>query len=990
MMACLDDKGRLYIAESDGRNLTTKEEIEKELPRFVRRLVDKDGDGIYDQSTIFADNMTMPEGGLWHNGALYIISAPYLWRLEDTNNDGIADKRDKILGYMEFDGRANQHGPYMGPNGRFYFSGGHFGYQFKGPDGSMTGQSRAAGVFSCNPDGTDVRIEGQGGINPVDIEFTDTGEMLSTCAIYDSYGGRHDALIHWIYGGLTQRVYGLPLLHDTGHRLPATSRWGQVAPAGLVRYKGNHFGDSYKENLFACHFNTNEVIRLRLKKSGSTFITEEEKFISSDNIDFHPTDILEDADGSLLLLDTGGWLSWGCPFSKIAKPEVKGAIYRISRIDGPITKDARGEEIEWDSISLNKFTELLKDKRTAVREKASRSLIKSGDKAISAIEKSFIHSKSIQHQKQLLWTLSKIKSKRSLNLIRKSLESKSSSVRQIAARSVGILRDTESGPKLTALLEDDAPQVIRAAATALGQIKETDSINSLFKAISKNNADLHIQHAITYALIEIGSPNKTAHYLKGNSFPLLQKTSLRVLDKMQENALNPEMVVPLLKSPNLIVKEEAQRVISGRPKWKDQVIAVFKELTAKNKLTKNDTELIESILLSFSKEPDLHNIINSIITNTKSPILTKVRLLTTVGFMDNLPTGLLDILNTSLRSSSPKVKEATIALISKFDVEKTSVDTLKKIASDVNEKNTIRVAAMEVIAKHERSVNEKQFHYLAQIIRNQNAPAPLRGNASKALSWIIISPENQHQAIALCKLITEASPLQINHLTKPFIGSAPNFNKFNSSESINIIGIKLAAALSQVRSAIHINELKIIANAFPRSFKEAHSALSSLIKENPESDRAKKEKLESILAELKPGNASRGRALFYSNRSTCSLCHRVENKGGTLGPNLSKIGSIRKRKDLIEAIIFPNSTVVNGYENYIIQNIEGGTHMGLIQHENPDSIYISNASGLKELIMRENIKTMTRSPISIMPSGLEGLLSNQDLSDLVAFLGICK
>ena len=150
MMACFDPQGRLYIAESDGRNLTTKEEIEKELPRFVRRLVDSDGDGVFDDSTIFADKMTMPEGGLWHDGALYIISPPYLWRLEDADDDGVAEKREKILGYMEFDGRANQHGPYLGPDGRLYFTGGHFGYDFVGTDGSRTGSSRAAGVFSCH------------------------------------------------------------------------------------------------------------------------------------------------------------------------------------------------------------------------------------------------------------------------------------------------------------------------------------------------------------------------------------------------------------------------------------------------------------------------------------------------------------------------------------------------------------------------------------------------------------------------------------------------------------------------------------------------------------------------------------------------------------------------------------------------------------------------------------------------------------------------
>lgn len=990
MMACLDDEGRLYIAESDGRNLTTKAEIEKELPRFVRRLVDKDGDGVYDESTIFADKMTMPEGGLWHDGALYIISAPYLWRLEDTDDDGVADKREKILGYMEFDGRANQHGPYLGPNGRFYFSGGHFGYQFKGPDGSMTGQSRAAGVFSCNPDGSDVRIEGQGGINPVDIEFTDTGEMLSTCAIYDSYGGRHDALIHWVHGGLTQRVYGLPLLHDTGHRLPATSRWGQVAPAGLVRYRGNHFGNSYKDSFFACHFNTHKVVNVSLKKSGSTFITEEEDFISSSSIDFHPTDILEDADGSLLLLDTGGWLSWGCPFSKIAKPEVRGAIYRISRIDGPKSTNVRGEEINWDDLKPANAANLINDKREAVRQRASLSLIKSGDKAIPAIEKAFHKTESIQHQTQLLWTLSRIKSKKALNLIRKSLESKSPNLRQVAARSVGILKDKESGPKLTELLNDKEPQVIRNAATSIGQIKESASIDPLFKALSKKSADLHIQHAITYALVEIGNSTRTAHYLKDNSKPRLQRASLRALDKMPEGALDAEMVVPLLKSPNLIVKEEAQRVVSERPQWKDQVLAVFNELTAKEELTSNNKQVIESIVLSFSEEKDLHDAIHSVIISPKSSVLTKVQLLTSVGFMEKLPTGLLNTLKFSLQSSSAKIKGESIAITARFDSEESIIKILREIAANLKESAVLRVAALEVIAKQDTSLKEEQFNYLAKIIQNQNSSPSLRSNASRALSQVKITANNHSQALALCKLILKASPLQINHLTQPFIRSASNFNEPSSAETVNQIGIQLAEALVKVKDSIHLNELKLIAGAFPESAEEAHSAFSLLTKVNPLADRAKREKLKSVLASLKSGNGSRGRALFYSNRSTCSLCHRVTGQGGLLGPDLSKIGSIRKKQDLLEAIIFPSSTVVNGYENYIIQTIQGNTHLGIIQHESPDSIYISNASGIKELVMREKIKSVTRSPISLMPEGFESLLTNQDLSDLIAFLESCK
>ncbi len=51
----------------------------------------------------------------------------------------------------------------------------------------------------------------------------------------------------------------------------------------------------------------------------------------SDDPDCHPTDVIEAPDGSLLVINTGGWFRIGCPTSQIAKPEIAGAIYRIRR-----------------------------------------------------------------------------------------------------------------------------------------------------------------------------------------------------------------------------------------------------------------------------------------------------------------------------------------------------------------------------------------------------------------------------------------------------------------------------------------------------------------------------------------------------------------------------------------------------------------------------------------------------------------------------------
>ena len=91
------------------------------------------------------------------------------------------------------------------------------------------------------------------------------------------------------------------------------------------------FGDGYRDNFFATLFNLQKVTRHVLEPSGGTFKSRDSDFVVSDNRDFHPTDVLEDADGSLLVVDTGAWYKLCCPTSQLAKPDVLGAIYRVRR-----------------------------------------------------------------------------------------------------------------------------------------------------------------------------------------------------------------------------------------------------------------------------------------------------------------------------------------------------------------------------------------------------------------------------------------------------------------------------------------------------------------------------------------------------------------------------------------------------------------------------------------------------------------------------------
>src|SRR3954469_18186480 len=113
-----------------------------------------------------------------------------------------------------------------------------------------------------------------------------------------------------------------------------------------------------------------KVSRPVLTAHGSPYRGRDSDFVVSSNRDFHPTDVIEDADGSLIVIDTGGWYKLCCPTSQLSKPDVLGAIYRIRRTGAAAIADPRGLQIAWDRLSSEQATQLLADRRPAVRKRA--------------------------------------------------------------------------------------------------------------------------------------------------------------------------------------------------------------------------------------------------------------------------------------------------------------------------------------------------------------------------------------------------------------------------------------------------------------------------------------------------------------------------------------------------------------------------------------------------------------------------------------------
>ena len=109
--ASLDEQGRLYVADSSGSNDPVQKQL-SEKPHRIVRLEDRNGDGQFDHSVVFAGKMMFPEGTLWHDGSLYVAAPPSIWRLTDIDGDGIADEREEWFDGKTLTGCANDlHGP---------------------------------------------------------------------------------------------------------------------------------------------------------------------------------------------------------------------------------------------------------------------------------------------------------------------------------------------------------------------------------------------------------------------------------------------------------------------------------------------------------------------------------------------------------------------------------------------------------------------------------------------------------------------------------------------------------------------------------------------------------------------------------------------------------------------------------------------------------------------------------------------------------------
>jgi putative membrane-bound dehydrogenase-like protein len=132
-----------------------------------------------------------------------------------------------------------------------------------------------------------------------------------------------------------------------------------------------------------------------------------------------------------------------------------------------------------------------------------------------------------------------------------------------------------------------------------------------------------------------------------------------------------------------------------------------------------------------------------------------------------------------------------------------------------------------------------------------------------------------------------------------------------------------------------------------------------------------------------PADIDRGRIVF---RKHCATCHRLENEGTNIGPDLLTLTD-RSPDTLLLAILDPDRAVEPRYVQYSLLTLRGHVLAGIVAHETGNSLTLIDAQGVEHKLVRSDVDELVSTGKSLMPFGVEKLLSDEDeLLDLIAYI----
>ena len=959
----------------------------------VRQLVDRDGDGVMDHATVFADGFNdevdgLAAGVLARNGKVWFTNIPHLWLLEDKNGDGKADTKQSLasgfgvrVGFLGHD----LHGLRQGPDGRIYFSIGDRAASVTTKDGRKLHTPEYGTIYRCEPDGSDLELYHIGLRNPQELAFDAHGNLFT--GDNNSDGGDPARWVNAVEGGDSgwrigwQFLEGAPWTTRRGpwldermcfpdgkaaHRIPPVANIGN-GPSGLTYYPGVGLGDQYANMFFMCDFKGSParsgVHTIRNTPMGAHFKVEQTGRLVWKTL---VTDVEFGFDGHAYISDwVNGWAMTG-----------KGRIYRIANPNQTLSNAPSVQELfrkGFDKINANGLRNLLSHPDMRVRQAAQFQLVAKADtKSLGGIAR---QGKGLARL-HAVWGLGQLArgGQNQDSTLVPLLSDADGEVQTQAAKMLGEARSETAVPGLIELLGSDNARAQVQAAIALSKIggNYTDAVVAMLRR--NDDSDPIVRHGGIMALQALGKALPVVQLSRDKSAAVRLATLIAL-----RREGNPAVTTFLADAQPHIVLEAARAIADEHI---DVAMPKLAKLAAQPKLGKS----VMRRALNANYRLGQADALAAVAAEDQHADLARGEALNLLGAWAK-PSGRDRISGLWRPVADRDNKGAAAALRDK-------IDGLLR--------NATGVVQMEAIGAARRLRLEEAGPALLAIVKNKQG-GRARTEALKALGEL--ETDQLAEAVEIASASRDGRLRQEATRLAPKVKPADAMGRLVKVLQTGSIGEKQSAILAMgdlkdgsadkvlagllddllAKKVSAPLQLEVLEAAAKRKDKTVAAKLAKFEASRP-TPAENFFALEPYLETLEGGDVAKGKKSFFENVAiSCARCHQVGNQGGEVGPRLDGIGAKVDRKHLLESIVNPGAQIAEGFDFFLVTLKNGKSVAGITRKETKTDITLNSPEDGLVTIKKADIKTKQKGP-SGMPPGLQAVISKRELRDVIEYL----
>lgn len=975
-LACrtVEDAQRLFRA-------TSSETTTPVPPECLRRLRDTNGDGTANQSEIVFQDMTRWSGcaaGVVSSGShTWFGNAPNLWKLRDENGDGRAEYHERLLSGFGVRPKLlghDLHGLTFGPDGRLYFSMGDRGLHVETVDATVSVPD-CGSILRCWPDGSQLELYATGLRNPQGLAFDADGNLW-TCDNDSNLGDRS----RWLYvveGGDYGWRIGFQLLPQCGPfqtegisdpavdvpwRVPPIGQLSK-APGGLAAYPGIGFPKEFDGCFMLADF-AGEIIRIHVAERGAGFRIRQHATFATVNC---PTDVKFGPDGSLFVSD------WMWPY------QMRGQG-RVIRIGHPSSQQRDNvEQVKRLLVSAlpnatpDELTTLLDHPSQRVRWSAQARLVASGESASRKIIKGW-EQRSDRAKRQACWALGQLAStseparQKLLNLLD---DDGKPELTVAALRGLSVHKLPIPADKLIHLMPHESHRVkYFALLAAQHQSDQNLLLDDAILSLAQHDAaaDPFLRHACMLAVAARLEPTQLA------SLSTHESESVRLVAVLALRRTERPEIARFLSDASIKVFTEAVRAIHDVP-----IEAAYPALAKQTGRTDLPTFVIRRILSVNHRLGD-------------NAALERVAAIADCD-AEKLETRRLAI-HTLAQWNAPLKKNFVTGAWAPLPVRHsiTVIDIVEKRLPAWLQDPQLAEAAAQAVERLELVQPET--------VLIQRAMAPGIGLTQRSIAIRGLARQHSRRFLTLANRLLCDDKAEIREQTLELLPSVGEgqWNDvrrliLDQGEPVRVRQAALRllsrdsskAARKCVADLISNHRLPTTLALEEFEAATAHGLVLSHVDTNASHI--------PVEAMLRGGDAKRGAAIFHSHANAqCSRCHVSNSEVLSLGPSLKKIGTRQTRRQILDSILHPSTSIAEAYRQITVTLADGKQFSGrkLVTSDHEASsrsafLILVDAQGVRREFTEEMIDFVSEARSS-MPDDFAKRLSGRELRDLVEYL----